>query len=266
MSGHSKWNTIKRKKGANDAARAKEFTKIARMITVAAQNGGGDPNMNPSLALAVDKARAINMPNDNVDRAIKKGTGVGGPSAAKLEEVSYEGYGPANVAIIIDCTTDNRNRTVGELRSAVEKLGGRFADPGAVSWQFKTFGQILMEFQTPEEKAALEKTKWNDKADKGKLAKENVDEFQLELFDIPGVVDVIVDENGMEIRTEFVELNNVRKFIEAKNLKITEAGMIKESSNQIELSEEDHIRVDSFIEKVEEFDDVQNVWTNISSH
>ncbi len=263
MSGHSKWNTIKRKKGANDAARAKEFTKIARMITVAAQNGGGDPNMNPSLALAVDKARAINMPNDNVERAIKKGTGEGGSASAKLEEITYEGYGPANVAIIIDCTTDNRNRTVGELRSSVEKLGGRLADPGAVSWQFKSFGQILMELQTPEEKAALEKTKWNDKQDKPKIARESVEDFQLELFDIPGVVDVIVDENGMEIRTEFVELNNVRKFIDSKNLKISEAGLLKESSNPIKLAEEDHEKVHFFIEKVEEFDDVQNVWTNL---
>lgn len=266
MSGHSKWNTIKRKKGANDAARAKEFTKIARMITVAAQNGGGDPNMNPSLALAVEKARAVNMPNDNVERAIKKGTGEGGPSASKLEEVSYEGYGPANVAIIIDCTTDNRNRTVGELRSAVEKLGGRFADPGAVSWQFKTLGQILMEFQTPEEKKSLENAKWNDKQEKPKLARENAEEFQLELFDLPGVVDVIVDENGMEIRTEFAELNNVRKFIDSKNLRIAEAGSIKESSSPIEVSPEDHERIDSFIEKVEEFDDVQNVWTNLANH
>jgi YebC/PmpR family DNA-binding regulatory protein len=115
MSGHSKWSTIKRKKGANDAQKAKEFTKIARLITVAAQNSGGDPALNPSLAIAIDKARSVNMPNDNIDRAIKKGIGEGG-NGGRLEEMSYEGYGPNNVAIIVDCTTDNRNRTVSDLR------------------------------------------------------------------------------------------------------------------------------------------------------
>ncbi|MFW5720547.1 MAG: YebC/PmpR family DNA-binding transcriptional regulator [Candidatus Dojkabacteria bacterium] len=264
MSGHSKWSTIKRKKGANDAQRAKEFTKVARLITVAAQNGGGDPGMNPSLALAIEKARAINMPNDNVDRAIKRGTGEGEKSG-RLEELSYEGYGPHGVSIIVDCTTDNRNRTVSELRSSIEKSGGKFAEAGSVSWQFETIGRILLEFETEEEKKAREQVKWNEK-DKlaiPKLARDQADEFELELYDISGVREVIQDEEGMEIRTEFAELNNVKKAIEDKNVFITNAEVVKFSTTPVELSEAEQERVDRFIETIEENDDVQKVWVNL---
>lgn len=264
MSGHSKWNTIKRKKGANDAARAKEFTKIARMITVAAQNAGGDPEMNPALALAIDKAKSINMPGDNIDRAIKRGTG-GLNSGARLEEVSYEGYGPNNIALIIDCTTDNRNRTVSDLRSAVEKHGGRFAESGAVSWQFKTIGRILLEFETEEEKKARESAKWSDKSkmDKMKLSRDKAEEFELELYDLNGVLDVVMDEQGVEIKVEYSELNNIRKFIDQKGIKISDAGLIKESGSPVKLSEEEEERVERFIEAIEELDDVQQIWTNV---
>lgn len=262
MSGHSKWETIKRKKGATDAKRAKEFTKIARLITVAAQNGGGDPGMNPSLALAIEKARAANMPNDNVDRAIKKGTGEGG-NAAKIEEISYEGYGPANVAMIIDTATDNKNRTGGELRSTFEKLGGRWGDPGSIAWQFKTMGRVLMEYETPEEKATRENAKWNDKLDKPKIARENADEFQLELMDLTGIIDIIVETEGIEITCEYNELNNVRTFIDQKGYKIADAGLVKVSSNLIEISEDEAKRIEDFIEKIEDLDDVQQVWTNL---
>jgi YebC/PmpR family DNA-binding regulatory protein len=262
MSGHSKWETIKRKKGATDAKRAKEFTKIARLITVAAQNGGGDPGMNPSLALAIEKARAANMPNDNVERAIKKGTGEGG-NGARIEEISYEGYAPGNVAMIIDCTTDNKNRTVGDVRSTFEKHGGRWAEPGAISWQFTTIGRLLMEYETPEEKKTRENAKWNDKLDKPKIARENADEFQLELMDLPGILDIVVEAEGIEITCEYAELNNVRKFIDQKGYKIADAGLVKQSNTPIELSADDAARIEEFIEKIEDIDDVQQVWTNV---
>ncbi len=262
MSGHSKWDTIKRKKGANDAARANEFTKVARMITVAAQNGGGDASMNPSLALSISKAKAINMPNDNVDRAIKKGTGEGG-SANRLEEVSYEAYAPGNIALIIDCTTDNKNRTVGDLRSTIEKLGGVFATSGAVSWQFKTIGKILMEFETDEEAKEKEKTKWGQNEGQEKIKKDEVDIFQLELFDQIGIIDVLVDDFGMEIKTEYSELNNIRKFIETKGYKIMEAGLVKESSSPIEVDEHAQSKLHDFVERIEYLDDVQKVWDNL---
>jgi YebC/PmpR family DNA-binding regulatory protein len=262
MSGHSKWSTIKRKKGLTDSARAKEFTKIARIITVAAQNGGGDPDMNPSLALGINKARSANMPNDNVERAIKKGIGAA-TGAVKIEEISYEGYGPANVAIIIDCMTDNRNRTVGELKSKIEKLGGRIAEIGSVAWQFKTIGRILLEIETPEEKNIRDNAKWNSKVEAHKIPKDAVEEFQLELMDLPGILDIAVADEGVEIETEYAELHNVRKFIEQKGFKIADAGLVKVSASTIELTEEDVEKVEKFIEQVEEIDDVQQVWTNV---
>ncbi len=261
MSGHSKWNTIKRKKGANDAARAKEFTKIARLITVAAQNGG-DPALNATLALAIDKARAINMPNDNIERAIKRGTGEGN-AGARIEEVSYEGYGPNNVAVIIDCTTDNKNRTVSDLRSLVEKAGGRFGESGSVSWQFKTQGRILLEFESPEEKAQREKAKWNDKATSYKLSADKSEEFQLELLDLNGIEDISADEHGLDIRTVYSELNNVKKFIDERGITISDAGLTKISTSPVELTDAEYERLESFIESVEDYDDVQKVWTNV---
>lgn len=266
MSGHSKWSTIKRKKGANDAQKAKEFTKIARLITLAAQSGG-DPAMNPTLALAIAKAKSINMPNDNIERAIKRGTGEGG-NAGRLEEVAYEGYGPNNVALIIDCTTDNRNRTVNDLRSLVEKIGGRFAESGSVSWQFKTVGRILVEFASAEELKARENIRWNekDKLDLPKLDKAKVDDFELSLYDLPGVDNVTTDDHGVEITTEYSALNAVRKAIEEQGIKVSDAELVKVSSSQVELGDAELERVEEFIEKIEEYDDVQKVWTNISNY
>lgn len=261
MSGHSKWETIKRKKGATDAARAKEFTKVARMITVAAQNGGGDPSMNPSLVLAISKAKAINMPNDNIDRAIKKGTGEGG-SGGRLEEISYEAYGPGNIALIIDCTTDNKNRTVGDLRSTIEKHGGVFATTGAVSWQFQTIGKVLLEFETASDVKEREKAKWGQDDSSRKIKKEESEEFQLELLDLPGILDVNEDEVGLEIKTEYAELNNIRTFIEKKGFKISDAGLYKESTSPVNLDDAAHTKLENFIEIIEELDDVQKVWNS----
>jgi len=262
MSGHSKWETIKRKKGATDAARAKEFTKVSRMITVAAQSGGGDPNMNPALALAVAKAKSINMPNDNISRAIKRGTGEAN-SGARMEEVSYEAYGPGNVAFIIDCTTDNKNRTVSDLRSTIEKNGGRFAETGSVSWQFKQIGSILLEFESSGEALEKAKQKWGQKDELHKIKKDELDNFQLDIFDLPGIIDVIVDDNGIEIKCEYSELNNVRKYIESKKIIISEAGLVKQSNSLIEIDESIHQKVDKFIEVIEELDDVQEIWSNL---
>lgn len=262
MSGHSKWNTIKRKKGANDAARAKEFTKVARIITVAAQNGGGDPSMNPALSFAIDKARSINMPNDNIQRAIKRGTGEGS-GGGRIEEVTYEAYGPANTALLIDCATDNKNRTVGEVRSLVEKIGGRFADSGSVSWQFTTLGNILLEFETPEEKNERAKQKWGQKESLRKISAEESENIQLELMEVNGIIDIIADNIGIQIKTDYAELNNVKKFLENKGYKISEAGLIKESNSLVDLDADSQTKVQEFIEKIEELDDVQNVWTNV---
>lgn len=261
MSGHSKWSTIKRKKGANDAQRAKEFTKIARMITVAAQNGGGDTANNPALVLAIEKARRINMPNDNIDRAIKRGTGEGSDKAVKIEEVSYEAYGPGNVALIIDCTTDNRNRTVNDLRSLIEKHGGRMVDSGALSWQFKTEGNILIEFNDGSSGVKQSQSWKSDPNQKQKLEKSKAEEFELELYDLEGVTEVISDENGLEILTDPAKLNDVRIQIETKGILISEAELIKTPTNPVNLNENHSEKLESFIELIESNDDVQKVWS-----
>lgn len=263
MSGHSKWSTIKRKKAANDATRAKMFTKVAQLITVAAQNGGGDPDSNPSLALAIEKAKSINMPKDNIQRAINRGLGnISG--GTKIEEVTYEAYGPHNVAILIDCITDNKNRTLGEIRHAVEKHGGRFTESGAVSWQFRTIGNILMRFETPEQAQNQNKQTWKDQDSNNKiqLKRENAEEFILQLLDHEGIIDVITDEIGLQIKTEYTQLHNIKKLIESLGYAIDEAGLIKESTTPIKLDPQNYDDVENFIEMIEELDEVQNIWTN----
>src|SRR5687767_15027231 len=144
MSGHSKWSSIKHKKGAADAKRGKLFTKLARAITVAARDGGGNVEANPALALAVQRARDASMPKDNIQRAIDRGTGEGDDAAA-IESVSYEGYGPGGAAIMVEALTDNRNRTGAEVRHAFEKHGGSLGEPGSVSWQFEKRGVVLLD-------------------------------------------------------------------------------------------------------------------------
>ena len=143
MSGHSKWNNIKNKKGKEDAKKGKEFTKLARYIMVAAKEGGGDMEYNPSLKAAVEKAKAVNMPNDNIERAIKKGTGELG--AENYEEITYEGYGPGGVAVFVDCLTDNRNRTASDVRHAFDKFGGNLGQTGCVSFMFDRKGLLAIE-------------------------------------------------------------------------------------------------------------------------
>ena len=154
VSGHSKWSTIKRKKAVTDAKRGKMFTKLIREITVAARDGGGDPNFNPRLRLAVDNAKAGNMPADNVTRAIKKGTGE--IEGVVYEEVSYEGYGPGGVALYIECLTDNQNRTVADVRHILTKLGGSLGTMGSVAWQFDRKGMIYVDASTTTEDAVFE--------------------------------------------------------------------------------------------------------------
>ena len=153
MSGHSKWATIKHKKGAADAKRGKLFAKLARQIEVAARGGGGDPDMNPTLRTAVQKAKAAQMTNDAIDRAIKRGTGEGGADA--YEDITYEGYAPGGVALLIDVLTDNRNRTSADIRSIFTKMGGSLAEPGAVGWQFSRKGIILIEGEVDEDELML---------------------------------------------------------------------------------------------------------------
>src|SRR4029077_21050378 len=193
MSGHSKWSTIKRQKGANDAKRGALFTKVAREIMVSARSGGGDPDANYRLRLAMDKARAVNMPMDNIKRAIERATGAA--EGEQFEEIVYEGYGPGGVAILVEAATDNRNRTAADVRSIFTKAGGSLAGAGAVAWQFEPRGIIS-------------------------VTREGVDPDEIALMAIDaGASDVDTEADPIEIATDPAELEIVRRGLEAAGVK-----------------------------------------------
>lgn len=260
MSGHSKWSKIKRKKGALDEKRGQIFTKLSHSITVAAQEGGGDPDMNFSLRLAIDKAKEANMPKDNIEKAIKKGTGELG-SEERLENVSYEGYGPGGVALIVDTTTDNRNRTVAEVRHILESHGGSLGADGTVSWQFEERGLITIK------SAKLQRSEQFGKPNKE--IPNDMEDSMLELFDIGGVEDVYsIDldndsKSGLEIHCSKVNLSDVRTAVEDLKFVIISSEIIKIAKSPITVDANLAAKVDNLVEELEDNEDVQSVWTNI---
>jgi YebC/PmpR family DNA-binding regulatory protein len=236
MSGHSKWSTIKRQKGVNDSKRSAMFTKVAREIAVAARSGGGDPDANYRLRLAVDKARSINMPLDNIKRAIEKATG--GGEAEQFEEIVYEGYGPGGIAVLVEAATDNRNRTAAEVRAIFTKSGGQLASSGAVAWQFEQRGLITIDKQT------------NDP-----------DEIALAAIDA-GAADVDTESDPIEVWTEASELYQVRKALEDAGYRIddAESAMVAKQTTVLDAA---HFRkVMRIVDSLEDLDDVQRVTTN----
>jgi YebC/PmpR family DNA-binding regulatory protein len=237
MSGHSKWSTIKRQKGANDAKRSAMFTKVAREIAVAARAGGGDPDANYRLRLAVDKARAINMPADNIKRAIEKATG--GGDEIQYEEIVYEGYGPGGVAVLVEAATDNRNRTAAEVRSIFSKTGGQLAGSGAVAWQFEPRGLITVA---------------RDGSD--------ADEVALAAIDA-GAVDVDTDADPIEIYTEPADLEAVRKSLEAGGVNVEGAESAMLAKQTVSLDAEHVRKAMRLVELLEDLDDVQRVTANV---
>lgn len=238
MSGHNKWSTIKRKKGANDAARAKVFTKIGRELAVAVKNGGPDPNNNAKLRDVIAKAKQNNVPNDNIDRMLKKAAG--DSDNANYEEIVYEGYGPSGVAVIVEALTDNRNRTAGEVRHYFDKAGGNMGNPGSVTFMFSREGVILIE-------------------------KEDVDEETLMMEAIEaGATDFISDdEDVFEIRTDANEVGAIRDALEEKGFKAisSEPAYIPSTLTALE-NETDINKMGKMIEMFEENEDVQNIWHN----
>ncbi|MDD6807674.1 MAG: YebC/PmpR family DNA-binding transcriptional regulator [Oscillospiraceae bacterium] len=238
MSGHSKWSTIKRKKGANDAAMAKIFTKIGREIAVAVKEGGPDPASNSKLKGVIAKAKANNIPNDNIERAIKKASGEG--ASANYEENIYEGYGPSGIAVIVETLTDNKNRTAGNVRHYFDKFGGNMGQNGCVSFMFNRYGVIAVE-------------------------KEDVDEDTLmEAALEAGAIDFLTDdENIYEIRTEANDLETVREALEASGytFALAEVQYIPSTYTRLE-SEDDLKNMSRMLEMFEDDDDVQNVWHN----
>ena len=236
MSGHSKWATIKRKKAAIDAKRGKIFTKLIKEITIAARHGGGDPAGNPRLRLAVDNAKAQNMPQDNIDRAIKKATGE--LEGVTYHELTYEGYGPAGVAVLVEVATDNKNRTVAEVRHLFSKNGGSLGEGGSVSWMFDRKGIITLPNQ-------------------GKTEDDIMD-----IIIEAGADDLQTEEDFFEISTAIESFETVRKAVAEKGLEIENASLQWVAKNLIEVKGEDAEKVIKLIESLEDIDDVQNVYSN----
>lgn len=234
MAGHSKWANIKHKKARQDAAKGKIFTKVAREIIVAVRQGGDDLENNFRLRLALQKARNANMPNDNINRAISRG--IGGTEGAELEELTYEGYGPGGVAVLLDILTDNRNRTAGEIRHIFSRYGGNMGESGCVSWMFKRQGLIFVE------------------RDQCPLDEEGLMLAVLEA----GAEDVRESEQGWEIVTAPEDFEQVREALAEKGVELVEADITMLPDNLTEGPEQ----VLKLIEALEDHDDVQNVYTN----
>src|SRR5512138_1574781 len=238
MSGHSKWSTIKRKKGAADAKRGAVFTRLTREIVLAARDGGGDINSNFRLRLAVDKARAENMPKDNIERAIKRGSGED-KDAATFEQVTYEGYAPHGVAVMVECVTDNRNRTVAELRHALTKAGGSMGELGSVAWQFDRVAY----FSFPSSGMDYDKA------------------FELGIE--AGANDVNDDNGTIEIVGAVDPLKSIGDRLHAAKVQPDEAELRMIPKQEIELNVDQTVQVMRFLENIEELDDVQNVFSNL---
>jgi YebC/PmpR family DNA-binding regulatory protein len=236
MSGHSKWHTIKHKKGAADAKRGRVFTKLIKEITVAARVGGGDPEGNPRLRTVVLAAKAANMPKDNIEKAIKKGTGE--LPGVSYEEVSYEGYGPGGVAVFLQALTDNRNRTLPEIRHLFSKFGGNLGESNCVSWMFEKKGYIVIP--------------------KGKASEESLLEVVLDA----GGDDVRDDGENWEVLTPPERLNSVNEALTGKGMQATSAEISMVPKNTVKIEGKKAQQLLSMMEALEEHDDVQNVWAN----
>jgi YebC/PmpR family DNA-binding regulatory protein len=235
MSGHSKWSTIKHKKAAADAKRGKLFTRLTKEITIAAREKGGDEEFNPRLRLAIEKAKEANMPKENIERAVKRGTGE--LEGQELVELLYEGYAPHGVGVLVEVVTDNRNRAVAELRHALTKNGGSMAEAGAVSWQFSRKGYISI-----------------------KGAVEDEDELFLVAADA-GAEDVDFGDERAEIYTSLESFAAVRDTLEETGYELDEATMIYEPNNPLALDQRQAVQVMRVIEHLEDLDDVQNVYS-----
>ena len=241
MSGHSKWSTIKRKKGAADAKRGQLFTKLTREITVSAKEGGGDPEANFRLRLAIQRARTENMPVDNIQRAIQKGTGGGDGDGAHYDEIMYEGYGPNGVAMMVQALTDNRNRTVAEVRSIFTKAGGSLGEAGSVAWMFEPRGLIMVEPKPGQD----------------------ADELTLSVIDA-GAEDVSADEEGqIEVITGFEDLKRVQEALTAQGIQIVTAERTMIPRTTMALDDKDLEQALRLVERLEDLDDVQTVYTNL---
>tara|TARA_B100000287_G_scaffold417410_1_gene453197 strand:- start:796 stop:1524 length:729 start_codon:yes stop_codon:yes gene_type:complete len=236
MAGHSKWSTIKRKKGALDQKRGKLFSTISKEITVSSRLGGKDIDSNPRLRQAVKKAKALNMPNSNIDKAIKKG--VGELDNVIIEEVSYEGYGPFGVAILIEAITDNKNRTVADIRHALSKFGGSLGQAGSVSWNFERNGIILI--------------------DKNEISESDIFEFSIE----NDCIEFFEDEDCYRLHFNSSDLYNKLDILEKLSIKVDSSFLAYVPKDEIGLSEDENQKVEKLLEFLDDLEDVQSVFSN----
>lgn len=239
MAGHSKWANIKHRKAAQDAKRGKKFTKLIKEITVCARVGGGDPTGNPRLRQLIDKAKDINMPSDNVTRAIKKGTGE--LPGAQYESIMYEGYGPHGIAVLVDALTDNKNRTVAEMRHLFSSKGGSLAEGGAVAWMFEKLGVVRVTGESISEDILLE-----------------------QLIDYE-VKDISVDDGMATITSEPKSLENIKTALQNQGYTIESSDLEWVAQNTTALQKGDSEKAVEFLEALDDHDDVQNVFTNLDS-
>ncbi len=237
VSGHSKWSTIKRKKGAADAKRGQLFTKLAREITVAARAGGVDVDANTRLRLAIDKARGENMPKDNIDRAVQRATASG--AGENYDEVYYEGYGPGGTALMIQTLTDNRNRTVGELRAALTRAGGTLGETGSVAWMFDQVGMIALP-----------------------VGDDDPDDLALVAIDA-GASDVQVEDDTVEVYTEVQDLHRVQELLTAAGYTVESAELMMKPKTLSAPETDAAIKAIRLLERLEDLDDVQQVYSNL---
>jgi YebC/PmpR family DNA-binding regulatory protein len=237
MSGHSKWANIKHRKAAQDAKRGKVFTRIGKEITVAAKQGGGDPETNFKLRSLIDKARAVNMPLDNIERSVKRGTGE--LPGVSYEEQTYEGYGPEGIAVIVDCLTDNKNRTVSALRHLFSSHNGNLGETGSVNWMFEKKGVIRTKKGTATE-----------------------DDFIEQLIDF-NLDDIDIDDDTVTLYVHMKQLDAAKKALQDVGHAVEAADVEWVAKNLVEIPESKEDKVIEFLEKIEDLDDVQNVYSNI---
>lgn len=240
MSGHNKWANIKVRKEAMDKKRGKVFSKMAKFIEISARKGG-DPVTNPSLRMAIDKARSYNMPNDNIQRAIKKGSGEG-KDATQLEEIIYEAYGPEGSQLILEVITDNKNRTLSEIRHILSTYGGRLAENGSVKWNFNQMGMIRI--------------------DKNKIQKP-LEEIELSMIDA-GAEDIKQNGDVLEIKTLPENLEKIKETIKKENIEIEDSGLEWIAKNEVDVPETSKEHINKLFESLDENDDVNEIYSNVN--
>jgi len=241
MSGHSKWSTIKHKKASTDAKRGKVFSKLARLIAVAAKDGGGDPTSNPRLRDAIDTAKSLNLPKDNIDRAIKRG--LGELTGDIIEEVTYEAYGPGGIPLLIEVITDNKNRALGDIKNILSKHGSKMAGEGSVRWMFTLKGVIKI----------------------ARIASQipNLDEFELEIIDA-GAEDITRENEVVIIYTPVDNLGTIKKILQDKHITPESSGLEWIATEKIEIDEKRRVALEKLFESLAESDDVQEIYSNVS--